>query len=204
MDWADIIPPKDLARVMRKVRRFERLAQEIDLAYERGRFAGLEEKEEEAERLQEELAALFDLYMESPEEQDPGSLDELLIQTYLHPELFVDRSGWIENMRETIRMSVSPYDPDLHPSDKDVLAIAEEAVRRRRELISRYRKRPKLSGRPKRADCSYRCPAAGDVDFGAWSNLAETADQACRRELARRIDAVQAPSCEKLRSRWVD
>jgi hypothetical protein len=205
--WTEIIPPQEWAWISKKVRRLEKLIREIDLGYETGRFGGIEEKEVEAERLEEELSALHDFYIESPGEVGEGhSVDEFLISTYLMPERFVDRAGWIENMRESIRMSVTPYDPDVRIPDRDVLEIAKEAVLRRRELIARYRKpkKEKLSGARRLADCSYLCPAAGYHDFQAWGQGGETADQACRRRLALRIDAAQVPLCEKQRARWVD
>lgn len=205
--WSEIIPPKELAWISKKIRRLEKLIGEIDRGYETGRFQGIEEKEVEAERLEEELSALHDFYVESPGEVTEGdSLDQLLIEAYLHPERFSSEAGWIENMRESLRMSIVPYAPAIAVPDRDVLAIAKEAVHRRRELIKRYRKprKEKLSGRSSMADCSYLCPAAGPQDFSSWSQGGETADQACRRQLARRVDAAQVPYCEKQRARWVD
>lgn len=142
LDWSEIIPPREWRKILSKIRRLEKLKKQIDRDYARERFAGIEEKEVEAERLEEELSALYDLYSDASDAPwnvgEGYSLDEILIMTYLHPEAFSDRESWIGNMKENIRLLVQPYDPSRIIPDDLVLSIAEEAVKERKALIERY------------------------------------------------------------------
>lgn len=143
-EWSEIIPPREWRKILAKIRRLEKLTKQIDRDYARRRFAGIEEKEVEAERLEEELAALHDVYSDAsdaPWNMGEGySLDELLIMTYLHPESFSDRESWVGNMRENIRLLIEPYDPKRVIPDDLVLSLAQEAVQQRKALIERYKR----------------------------------------------------------------
>jgi hypothetical protein len=139
-----VIPPREWKRVLEKIRRLETLARQIDRGYARGRFKGIEEKEVEAERLEEELSALHDVYADASDAPwtvgEGYSLDELLIMTYLKPEQFADRGSWLENMKENVRLMVEPYNPALPISDFQILEIAQAAVAQRQDLLARYKR----------------------------------------------------------------
>lgn len=143
-EWPKIIPPKEWKKVQKKIVKLEKLVQEIDRGYARGRFKGIEEKEVEAERLQEELIALHDIYSDASDAPwivgEGSSLAELLIGTYLSPERFADRAGWLENMKENVRLMIEPYNPSLAITDEQILEIAEDVLGRHRALVSRYKR----------------------------------------------------------------
>lgn len=143
-EWSEVIPPREWKRVLEKIRRLETLARQIDRGYARGRFKGIEEKEVEAERLEEELSALHDVYADASDAPwtvgEGYSLDELLIMTYLKPEQFADRGSWLENMKENVRLMVEPYNPALPISDFQILEIAQAAVAQRQDLLARYKR----------------------------------------------------------------
>jgi hypothetical protein len=142
-NWTKIIPPREWRKIREKIFLLKRLAKEIDRGYASGRFEGIEEKEVRAERLEEELSALHDVYSDASDAPwimgEGYSLDELLIQIYTHPESFVDRAGWLANMKENIRLLVQPYNPALEISDEQALSIAREALEMRQRLLGRYR-----------------------------------------------------------------
>lgn len=143
-EWSEIVPPKEWKKILSKIHRLETLIRQIDRGYAQGRFKGIEEKEVEAERLEEELSALHDIYTDAsdaPWTMGEGySLDELLIMTYLSPEKFSDLTGWLENMKENVRLMVEPYNPVLPISDGQILEIARDAVAQRQSLITRYKR----------------------------------------------------------------
>lgn len=56
----------------------------------------------------------------------------------------------------------------------------------------------------RRADCEYRCPAKGTVEFGIWARKDENIQEACERGLRDRVDAPQTPLCERIRARSVE
>jgi hypothetical protein len=152
-EWAKIIPPKEWRKIREKIFLLKRLAKEIDRGYATGRFEGIEDKEVRAERLEEELSALHDVYSDASDAPwimgEGYSLDELLIGIYLHPESFVDRNGWLENMKENIRLLVQPYNPALEISDAQALSIAKEALEMKQRLIGRYRSQLKNKRKPR-------------------------------------------------------
>jgi hypothetical protein len=142
-DWARIVPPREWKKIREKIFLLKRLAKEIDRGYATGRFEGIEEKEVRAERLEEELSALHDIYSDASDAPwivgEGYSLDELLIGIYMHPESFVDREGWLANMKENIRLLVQPYNPALEISDEQALSIARDAFEMKQRLLGRYR-----------------------------------------------------------------
>lgn len=142
-EWSEIVPPKEWRKILAMIRRLGKLTKQIDRDYARERFAGIEEKEVLAERLEEELSALHEVYSDAsdaPWNMGEGySLDEILIMTYLNPSQFASREDWIWNMRENIRLLIEPYDPKRIIPDELVLSLAEEAVQQRKALIERYR-----------------------------------------------------------------
>lgn len=150
-DWAEIIPPREWKKIKEKIFLLKRLSKEIDRAYATGRLRGVEEKEVMAERLEEELSALHDFYSDASDAPwivgEGYSLDEILIATYTHPETFADRSSWIENMKENIRLMVQPYNPNLPISDEQALEIAKDAYTVRKALVGRYRSQLKKKGK---------------------------------------------------------
>lgn len=56
----------------------------------------------------------------------------------------------------------------------------------------------------RRADCEYKCPAKGTVEFGIWARKGESVQEACERGLRDRVDAPQTPLCERIRARPVE
>lgn len=142
-DWTKIIPPKEWKKIREKILLLKRLAKEIDRGYATGRFEGIEDKEVRAERLEEELSALHDVYSDASDAPwivgEGYSLDELLIGIYMHPESFVDRESWLANMKENIRLLVQPYNPALEISDEQALSIARDAFEMKQRLLGRYR-----------------------------------------------------------------
>lgn len=143
-DWSEIIPPKEWKKILPKIHRLETLIQQIDRKYALRRFRNIEKMEVEAERLQEELIALHDVYSDASDAPwfvgEGNSLDELLIMIYRTPELFTDRAGWLENMKENVRLMIEPYNPHLPISDEQILEIAQNAVAQREALIARYKR----------------------------------------------------------------
>lgn len=143
-DWSEIIPPKEWKKILPKIHRLETLIHQIDRKYALRRFRNIEKMEVEAERLQEELIALHDVYADASDSPwhvgDGYSLDELLIMIYLTPERFGDRSAWLENMKENLRLMIEPYNPRMPISDEQILEIAKTAVAQRQALISRYKR----------------------------------------------------------------
>jgi hypothetical protein len=150
-DWAKIIAPREWRKIREKIFLLKRLSKEIDRGYATGRFEGIEDKEVRAERLEEELSALHDVYSDASDAPwimgEGYSLDELLIGIYTHPESFVDRAGWLANIKENIRLLVQPYNPSLEISDEQALSIAREALEMRQRLLGRYRSQLKTKGK---------------------------------------------------------
>jgi hypothetical protein len=142
--WEQVVPPREWKKIRSKIDRLKSLSRQIDRGYARRRFKNIEKKEVEAERLEEELAALHDIYSDASDAPwtvgEGYSLEELLIMTYMSPERFADRSAWLNNMKENVRLMVQPYQTDLPISDEQVLEIAEESFHERQALIQRYKK----------------------------------------------------------------
>lgn len=142
--WSQVIPPREWEKILAKIERLETLSRQIDRGYARGRFKNIEEKEVEAERLEEELSALHDIYTDASDAPwimaEGYSLDELLLVTYLDPEKFSDRESWLDNMKENVRLMIEPYNPDLEISDLQILEIARDALAQRQALIMRYKR----------------------------------------------------------------
>lgn len=135
------IPPEEEKRLQAKVKRLQQLARRIDRGYARRNYRGILAMETEAERLEEELEALYHYYMEDDAASEGHSVDELLLATYRSPERFGSRQDWLDNMKETLRLALHPYTPDLPISDQEILNIAQDLDLRRRDLLARYRKR---------------------------------------------------------------
>jgi hypothetical protein len=142
-EWSKIVPPKEWKKILAKIRRLQSLSLQIDRKYALRRFKGIEKMEMEAEGLEEELSALHDVYTDasdSPPYVGEGySLSEILIAVYLEPERFSDRSAWLENMKENVRLMIEPYNSHLPISDEQILEIAQNAVAQRQALIKRYK-----------------------------------------------------------------
>lgn len=148
-DYSKIIPPKEWKKILPKIKRLDVLIKQIDQNYASGRFRNIDKMEVEAERLEEELSALYDVYSDASDAPwfvgDGHSLSELLIMTYLTPKDFSDRTGWLENMKENVRLMIEPYNPRLPISDDQILEIAQDAVTQRQALIQKY-KAPRKQG----------------------------------------------------------
>lgn len=54
------------------------------------------------------------------------------------------------------------------------------------------------------ADCSFRCPAKGQLDFAVWPRKNESNRDACFRKLKTFVDAPQVPLCETIRIRSIN
>lgn len=143
-DWSKIIPPREWKKIEKKIKRLQVLIQQIDRKYALRSFKNIEKMEMEAEALEEELSALHDVYSDAsdaPQHVGEGySLDELLIMIYQEPERFTDRRAWLENMKETLRLMIEPYNPKMPITDEQILEIAQAAVAQRQALIARYKR----------------------------------------------------------------
>lgn len=143
-EWSKIVPPKEWKKVLAKINRLKNLSVQIDRKYALRRLKNIGRMEMEAEALEEELSALHDVYSDASDAPwivgEGYSLSELLIMIYLEPDRFVDRSAWLENMKETVRLMIEPYNPNLPISDEQVLEIAKDAVTQRQALINRYKR----------------------------------------------------------------
>lgn len=142
-EWSQIVPPKEWKKILAKIHRLRKLSAEIDRKYALGRLKNIYKLEMEVEALEEELSALHDVYTDASDAPwfvgEGYSLNEILIATYLTPERFADRSAWLENMKENVRLMVEPYNPALPISDEQILEIAQDAVKQRQDLIKRYK-----------------------------------------------------------------
>lgn len=150
LGWSETIPPRELRRIKALAEEYDALAVEIDRRYEAGKVKGIEDLEERAEQLLEELSGLYDYYYSEgdPNEGEGFSIEERIISVWNKMDSFDSREDWISNMRESIRQAV--YEGSkvfVNPTDEQVLAIAEDVVRRREALFRRY-KQPKKKGKP--------------------------------------------------------
>jgi hypothetical protein len=143
-EWSQIVPPREWKKILAKINRLKSLSVQIDWKYALRSFKGIEKMEMEAEGLEEELSALHDVYTDASDAPwimgEGYSLSEILILTYLEPDRFSDRSSWLENMKENVRLMVEPYNPHLPISDEQVLEIAQDAIAQRQALIKRYKR----------------------------------------------------------------
>lgn len=139
--WEEIIPPREMPRVEAMAREYEALAAEIDRRYEAGKTQGIEDLEERAERLLENLVALYDVYVETEDVGEDVSVEEQLAWTWYNPQVFFDRESWIANMRDAIETAALEEGRVIHPTDEEILAAAQDAAERKAALVERY-KRP--------------------------------------------------------------
>lgn len=64
---------------------------------------------------------------------------------------------------------------------------------------------PEMAGSGRyQADCSFKCPAKGDLNFAIWPRKGETANDACMRGLRDRVDPPQVEHCVKIRARYIE
>jgi len=142
--WLEIVPPREWLRIKAMAEEYDALAMEIDRRYEAGKVVGVEDLEERAERLLEDLSGLYDYYTEGDPDTGEGySIEERIISVWNRMDSFCSREDWISNMRSSIEIAV--YQGSgvwVSPTDEQVLAIAEDIVRRREALLRRY-KQPK-------------------------------------------------------------
>jgi len=165
IDWREVVPRREWARVESLIRRYERLAEKIDRRYEAGEVEGIENLEAEAEGIHEKLIGLYHTYAEETEwpAGEGIGLEEYLAVTYTQRDRFASPEDWIENMRDAIRTELLWLGRDVHPTDEQVLEVAKDAYERRSALIERYRKGRKT---PK--------ASLGDADGKEWRRCGNT------------------------------
>ena len=164
VDWRDIVPSREWARIESLIRRHERLAAKIDRCYEAGEVEGIENLEAEAEGIHEKLIGLYHTYAEETEwpAGEGIGIEEYLAVTFAQRDRFASPEDWIENMRDAIRTELLWLGRDVHPTDEQVLEVAQDAYERRRALRERYKK-PRKGG-----------TALGDADRPEWRRCGNT------------------------------
>jgi hypothetical protein len=141
LDWEEVIPPRELRKIRRLEREYERLAKQIDKKYATGRVEGVEDLEQRAGEIEEKLFALHDVYMETvPFEDIEVSLDEELVRAYLFPPDYWTREEQIEVLQDVIRTHLLRAGRDVHPTPEQALEAAMDAAARWEELRRRYRR----------------------------------------------------------------
>lgn len=145
----------DSAVISHRAAQHKRIAQKIDDAYAAGsplaehwdaRLTNWEE------RMNDALTDVNDNWAEISHghvvDDAPTGVTPMFAARYAefasHPQTWVDKDGFVQNLRSVAEHGTGRYPTPVQPSDEDVFQFAKKAFEDREALRSRYRAAPKV------------------------------------------------------------